>query len=61
MVSGSLCAFAAGLCGAAASLAAKLSLGEGFLRQMCASVQRDWTQAQGAEDACDWVMDITLI
>lgn len=59
MVSGSLYALVAGLCGAAASLSAKLSLGAGFLKQMCASGLREWTQAHGAEDACDW-LDVPL-
>ncbi|KAJ0000066.1 hypothetical protein NQD34_011908 [Periophthalmus magnuspinnatus] len=59
MVSGSLYALLAGLCGAAASLSAKLSLGTGFLKQMCASGLRDWKQAHGAEDACEW-LDIPL-
>ncbi|XP_020792788.1 transmembrane protein 42-like [Boleophthalmus pectinirostris] len=57
MVSGSLYALLAGLCGAAASLSAKLSLGASVLKQMCASGLKDWKP--GVEDACDW-LDIPL-
>ncbi|XP_074510603.1 transmembrane protein 42a [Sebastes fasciatus] len=55
MTSGSVYALLAGFLGAAASLAAKLSLGADYLRQMCESGLSSWTETPGGTAACDWL------
>lgn len=55
MSSGSLYALFAGFLGAAASLSAKLSLGADYVRDMCESGLRGWTETHGGAAACDWV------
>ncbi|XP_054478078.1 transmembrane protein 42-like [Anoplopoma fimbria] len=55
MISGSVCALIAGFLGAAASLSAKLSLGADYLREMCESGLKVWTQTHGGTSACDWL------
>ncbi|KAE8288387.1 hypothetical protein D5F01_LYC12256 [Larimichthys crocea] len=55
MSSGSLYALFAGFLGAAASLSAKLSLGADYVRDMCESGLRGWTETHGGAAACDWL------
>lgn len=55
MFSGSFYAVLAGFLGAAASLSAKLSLGESYLREMCETRLSGWTETPAGSSACDWV------
>lgn len=55
MISGPVYALFAGFLGAAASLSAKLSLGEDYVRDMCETGISGWTQTPGDTAACDWV------
>ncbi|XP_017291586.1 transmembrane protein 42-like [Kryptolebias marmoratus] len=55
MGSGSVYALVAGFLGGAASLAAKLSVGADYLREMCESGLSGWPQSDHGATVCDWL------
>ncbi|KAM4735720.1 transmembrane protein 42-like [Anableps anableps] len=55
MDSSSVYALSAGFLAAAGSLCAKLTLGAGYLREMCESGLSGWTRSSGGATGCDWL------
>ncbi|XP_027004761.1 transmembrane protein 42a [Tachysurus fulvidraco] len=60
MLPGLMYALLAGFCAAVASSSAKLSLGAGYLKELCDTAVRTWTEEVGVTPgvdttACEWV------
>lgn len=59
-------ALLAGFCAAVASSSAKLSLGAGYLKELCDTAVRTWTEEVGVTPGvdtttCEWVKSLLFI